>query len=1095
MTTFRGELAQPYDIDWTNPDTDELLTCQIDDGITVTNVITGATGETFDAANQIGATDGTYRVGATWTTKPVGIDSDPYSLFKTIEDVNQEYALALNGTDQWVSFDPITITGDYSVKRKVLMKDFLNRTLFGSDTGQVTWRFNNSTQMRIKTESTNAIVIDLNSALVVDTWYEIEIKRTGLTYEVWVDGVLFGTNTVGSANTFIINRIGQKGDIHFFSGSDSTIQITDFVDSSNSRYWEFNQTKGDTVTDHINGAVAALVNFSADSGYVRSYAPDESKTKTLSGQTFTDYNQVPFGVIASSGRTVDIEFTAHTNGLLRFLGRNSNYGNFQLEDGKISILTGAGTQTTSTATLYGVGERVKLRLELVENTAEVKIYKNLTLIDTLFVAYPSSMDRVGARFSIDGNLTLHVLDIYESNGSLARSLDFKTDYGISGQYKDLVTNITYNAKNTSLTYFYYDYYGYGEVGGYLFNGTTTATLPLVGAYTGTITFIDSTTLAISGSDNYIVDSGHKIAVKSIEVTDTVSTFFYDFTTGDSDQIIETINGNHADITNSSTVKWQPVLPVDISTVGSGVKWDYQLIKTFLDAVKNNANTQRAVIYDSDSGTDAIYTNGSCPRIEFHAAKGLEYNCKGLPAVNFMARRMYSYNSYYSLKNIGMNIYNGSGFDATNCYVQVDVHSGYGSGTWSIKNSLVHSLFDNVATNRQTHIIDSIFEKGRTSTVGSTAANNLELYIQNCVVPSTAKINSENIGAYAAAGTKTYTSNTLFEDANKVSIYTDSGGNEDSVDMSTWFTDTALKDYSITQAGETALAGKGWNGTDIAGWAYVDTVVIGTIVFSPANSVSTTSPFDINLNVSISLTSGESISAANEFTLALVNGITITSAESLSTVDSFSFSITSALGLTPASTTTSSSPFDMTLLSTISYNGAGSTVSFGTFSLVIGSTIGFAGAESLSSSGTFSIDGGLVLRLDFTGAESTTSSDSFNMTLSNSFEFSSAESDSSFSGYAVAAVGNMFFTPASSKSSSTLFNLELEALVSLVGATSASSFGAFLVLEESEYVGIRSYGLTYSPVEANIRSNGLTYPPVEANISLQIQGYGITLIDK
>jgi len=713
MTTFRGELAQPYDIDWTNPDTDELLTCQIDDGITVTNVITGVTGETFDAANQIGVTDGTYRVGATWTTKPVGIDSDPYSLFQTIEDVNQEYALALNGTDQWVSFDPITITGDYSVKRKVLMKDFLNRTLFGSDTGQVTWRFNNSTQMRIKTESTNAIVIDLNSALVVDTWYEIEIKRTGLTYEVWVDGVLFGTNTVGSANTFIINRIGQKGDIHFFSGSDSTIQITDFVDSSNSRYWEFNQTKGDTVIDHYNGAIATLNNYPADSGYVR--GDDEA---VVGYQTS--------GITYAMAEDLLLGCTELTLKLKLWLNPDHTAGSYFLSWSS----TSRGLSITPTR-VY-----VATRYSTLDWAQAYELPAELLPLD-----YSEP----------------HILEVYENQTNRARTIILD---GVVVTDNNLATDPTLDFNRLT----------FGTRG-----DSVGATAPLF--------------IAEAEVTNHTQGKSH----------------FYDFTTGDQEKIIDTVGNNHATIVNDSVVKWQPVLPVSVYTVGSDPKWDYADTATWYGANNNGDYHYKLLMHDLEPNGFTTSLNKLTKGMTFTAAKGLEpiNNVAQVGFTGVLRNSSLGDNFYY---NIGAQNFNveGSSTVIDSCVVDgLNSTSIDGitpnSGKVTVKNTLIKNCNDGAYNNKipveDLVIIDSIIENSnRYATVTATLINTILKDNTNDPLASVTDYCATTKGTLAGTG-------------NIVNA------------QASWFD----ANTQITTGGQTALAGKGWNGSDIASWAYdIDT---------------------------------------------------------------------------------------------------------------------------------------------------------------------------------------------------------------------------------------------------------------------------------
>jgi len=148
--------------------------------------------------------------------------------------------------------------------------------------------------------------------------------------------------------------------------------------------------------------------------------------------------------------------------------------------------------------------------------------------------------------------------------------------------------------------------------GYLFSGSTTALLQLTGAYSGTVTYVDDTTLAINGSGNYTVDNSHVKAIKKIDVTDTEKTYLYDGTSGDESKLIETQYANHASISNDSTTGFQPIIEKEVLTIGNDAKWDYINVGTGLSAQQNPSsakNTHFKVMTDVvENATRYIHNN-------------------------------------------------------------------------------------------------------------------------------------------------------------------------------------------------------------------------------------------------------------------------------------------------------------------------------------------------------------------------------------------------------------------------------------------------------------------------------------------------------
>jgi len=270
---YSSEVQTPPNIDWTNPDTSGLLTCQFDDGTTVTNCLTGATGETFDIANIVGVAEGAYRVSATWTAKPALIDTNPFSLLQTQQDVQQEYELVipLNRTN----LEAITLdTGINS------SKDFLLRVVLKADnqygagkptilgtTGAYSFSVYASTTIRIVLNWT-AYSFTLNTAWnnSLSSYHDIVIRLNAGTLTATQNGVaLIETFTGVTAGLICPTDFCARDVTEYYI---KLMQFVSYDFPTDSRYWSFNQTIGTTVTDLYNGKLATLTNFVANTEWL-----------------------------------------------------------------------------------------------------------------------------------------------------------------------------------------------------------------------------------------------------------------------------------------------------------------------------------------------------------------------------------------------------------------------------------------------------------------------------------------------------------------------------------------------------------------------------------------------------------------------------------------------------------------------------------------------------------------------------------------------------------------------------------------------------------------------------------------------------------
>ena len=383
----------------------------------------------------------------------------------------------------------------------------------------------------------------------------------------------------------------------------------------------------------------------------------------------------------------------------------------------------------------------------------------------------------------------------------------------------------------------------GLIVGYQFGGSTTALLVMTGAYTGTITYFDDTTLAISGSGNYTVDNTHVKAIKTIVATDTVDSYNWDATTGDDTKIIDTVGNNHATITNASTVKWQEIVPKSVFTIGDvgNTLYDYELTSSMIDAVKNIDGHVVLNIMENctisavfvDAGNYTLTIDGQMP---FNGNENDTVNNRFIDATAASNRAFLMYQGA-TFKN--MLIDPGSVVAWQNAKEKTIIDSvGLVSSTTTSLGVSASSGSEITLKNSKINSID--ISASSSQEVGSTVNFINSLATSRSVVRNYGTLNVQN-GIFTNSdwvlniytGSVTNVSNSRFAGSTTTDT-TDLGGNIFNVDMSTWFD----VNNQITADGQTALVGNGWNGSDIASWAYYSapTAVEGVVSFSLPNLV-------------------------------------------------------------------------------------------------------------------------------------------------------------------------------------------------------------------------------------------------------------------
>jgi hypothetical protein len=196
------------------------------------------------------------------------------------------------------------------------------------------------------------------------------------------------------------------------------------------------------------------------------------------------------------------------------------------------------------------------------------------------IKYIETVDTTGSQY-YDFNRTQGVAVPELLNGQDGTLVGFPTD---SGYVRELSSN---------------------EIIGYALNAAgQTITLPMVGAYTGIVTYSDTTTAAISGSDNHVLDGTTPVVITKVIATDTVGSFDWDFTTGDIDTIPDLIGGNHATIVNAKTSGWMPIFDTQVFT-----SQDYPLLSSMVTGESDAGYITRYIGANSVGATISGFPTG------------------------------------------------------------------------------------------------------------------------------------------------------------------------------------------------------------------------------------------------------------------------------------------------------------------------------------------------------------------------------------------------------------------------------------------------------------------------------------------------------
>lgn len=197
----------------------------------------------------------------------IAIQADPFALFKTRQDVFEEYYLKNPLVPHPSDFDPYVGFGEVIAQAG---EDFTVEITYKRDATSYSYIANGDTTenfisyqngIRIKLGGADASTTGAVGA-ELDTWYHLKLRRIGTNLVGWLDGVEV-YNEMGSTTQVTFNKMAYAEE-YASTTSLKNFKFYHHIDIAQCRHWEFNQRSGTQVIDHYNGSIATLVNFPED---------------------------------------------------------------------------------------------------------------------------------------------------------------------------------------------------------------------------------------------------------------------------------------------------------------------------------------------------------------------------------------------------------------------------------------------------------------------------------------------------------------------------------------------------------------------------------------------------------------------------------------------------------------------------------------------------------------------------------------------------------------------------------------------------------------------------------------------------------------
>lgn len=449
-------------------------------------------------------------------------------------------------------------------------------------------------------------------------------------------------------------------------------------------------------------------------------------------------------------------------------------------------------------------------------------------------------------------------------------------------------------------------------------------------HTQTVSNIQSTEIARVGNWFELNNETYKPFDDTVRYVQTersgVVTNYWDCSTGDADQIIDTVGGNHAQIVDASTTGYLPIVKRRVLTLSPNVGSDYNDINSFFSAEKSVNGSHPVLLV---SGTNTVTTDSTLHMdVESEFPTGLtikavggEYWGKTLPDGSRDLDKSGKATLVSSVK--GNKIRWGVNGQTLNVEglvlettspdsVAVISMNPYRSGHLNMLSSFVMQAGGGatnkaglaVGSSNSATVKDSIIYGASSHGIESTGAGNAKVF--NTMVVKCNQANSGyrhgifnakavNCIAFDNGDSGKDFHNNAEGSANNISE--DATGDIQLADIATAFADSAALDFRLKQSyADANLMGVGWNGSDIASWAYYDDSAGGGAT-----------PEDVVYNIRLNGMDGDYL--ATQFSLGKSFDIKLKefqSSEVVSSQDADVDRVLSALPLTPTTTIQSQS---------------------------------------------------------------------------------------------------------------------------------------------------------------------------------------------
>jgi hypothetical protein len=546
---------------------------------------------------------------------------------------------------------------------------------------------------------------------------------------------------------------------------------------------------------------------------------------------------------------------------------------------------------------------------------------------------------------------------------------------------------------------------------------------------------------------------------------------YDLTTGDQSKIIETIQGKHAIISNDSVVKWQPLLERFIFN-----KSDYADADLFATAQKTGTGIQEYQFSDVQQLTSTIRIDSmTADKMVFRGvgeAWDGNLNKVGVakltrsvlpnPVLDTRVKGIEYHNLIVDAGGEETDHYGATGeVKFNNVGIFGSWYSPSGTSKVTFKNSKIITLdaaFPCVYSYGEVSLLNSLVEHivGH-ETYGAVRVRSAagKLTIQNTLVDN--KTYTPSL-APSQDGSVITGSNNIFALASGDDLFV---GDADA-NYNTYFT----SDGQLTESGQTATKGKGWNGSDLVAWAYasIDSapVIDITIDFDSIASTSTLSLYNAVTSTSVSpdsIASTSTLSAFNAITSTVINPASILSS---STFDDFNLDTSTVINPESVSSSSTLDNFGYTVTVNCAFDTISSSSSLSFFEMDAGVSplVVFDSIYSLSGIGSADITTATALGLSPIVSTSTLTNIVFNV--ETTISFSQVGSASNADQFPLTITTTLNCDPIQSSTLLGRFDVTTQTAITLNSISSTSELDHFILSGSLGYFELSAVAFEFVP---------------------------------